>query len=59
MKSHDNELEAILTEKNAEAEVCLLIDSPFRILRVSVSYVKVVMFYINNQNDNFLAVLFI
>lgn len=29
----DNELEAILTEKNAE--VCLLVDSPYRILRVS------------------------
>lgn len=37
MKSvhNENELQAILTEKSAE--VCLLIDSPFRILRVSFS----------------------
>lgn len=36
MKSttNENELQAILTEKSAE--VCLLVDSPFRILRVRV-----------------------
>lgn len=45
-----NELQAILTEKNAE--VCLLIDSPFRILRVRTLFTWVLKLCKNIRNNS-------